>query len=322
MRDRLNAEAANSFQVVDDMNDAEVLIYPYRAASCPEVEEVANEARKRNIGCVFFSWGDADESVNVPYGTVYRHSLFSNRRKDHEQAMAAQVSDPQIELGKKIPLRELSAEPSVGFCGYVSNPLMRTVYRMARRRRKAEGLCLRARVIRALKRTKNLHGNFIMRQSYWAGMRGRFRGRHALGEFRPREDFWNNVINNDYTLCIRGAGNFSYRFYEVLAAGRIPLFINTRCVLPFEDEIDWRKHCVWVEEDQIDSAGEILVDFHARLTPQRFRSIQAANRQLWEHRLSPLAFYQTALGREVPGASVPIPIRDWDTSEVAASAAM
>jgi hypothetical protein len=153
-------------------------------------------------------------------------------------------------------------------------------------------------------------------------MRGRFRRRNIQGEFKPREAFWRNVLNNDYTLCMRGGGNFSYRLYEVLAAGRIPLFINTRCVLPLQDEIDWRKHCVWVEEDQMDSAGEILLDFHAKLTPQRFRAIQAANRQLWEHRLSPLAFYQTVVGRAVPSAAVSIPIRDWDTSEVASAKAI
>jgi hypothetical protein len=98
---------------------------------------------------------------------------------------------------------------------------------------------------------------------------------------------------------MRGAGNFSYRFYEVLAAGRIPLLLDTRCVLPFDDEIEWRQHCVWVEEDQHESAGEILKEFHSGVSPDQFRTLQMANRRLWETKLSPLGFLKRALAKEV-----------------------
>jgi hypothetical protein len=317
--DELNEKVAQSFEAVG-LDQAEVVVYPHRAVSGPEIVEVANEARRRNLGCVFFSWGDVDEPVSVPYGTVYRHSLFADQRLENEQAMPAEISDPQSEMGFKIYPREKSDAPSVGFCGFVSNPVMRTTYRLMGRHRKAKGLIIRARALRALKRVRGLQTKFISRQSFWAGARGRFH-RSAAAEYKPRAAFWDNVMNNDYTLCVRGAGNYSYRFYEVLAAGRIPLFINTGCVLPFEDEIDWKRHCVWVEEDQIDSAGEILMDFHSRLSPRQFRARQLANRTLWESKLSPLAFYQNALSREVPGTAAPIPLPDWERPEVAPAAA-
>ncbi len=102
-------------------------------------------------------------------------------------------------------------------------------------------------------------------------------------------------MGNDYTLCIRGAGNFSYRLYETLAAGRIPLFINTQCVLPMEDRIDWKSHCVWVEESQMSEAGAILKAFHAALTPERFADLQRRNRELWERSLNSLDFYRELL---------------------------
>jgi hypothetical protein len=213
--------------------------------------------------------------------------------------MTAEVSDPMVELNAAISPREKRDIPSVGFCGFVSNPIMRTIYRLSGRKRKVEGLAMRAHVLRVLEsRTTKLEAHFITRQAYWAGTRGRFH-KNVAGEFKPRAAFWDNVINSDYTLCMRGAGNFSYRFYEVLAAGRIPLFINTRCVLPFEDEIDWRKHCVWVEENEIESAGEIVKKFHAKLSADEFRELQLANRRLWESKLSPLAFFKTAFAREI-----------------------
>jgi hypothetical protein len=103
------------------------------------------------------------------------------------------------------------------------------------------------------------------------------------------------MLNTDYMLCIRGAGNFSIRFYEALSAGRIPLLINTRCALPFDDRIDWRRHCVIVEERDLSRAATILADFHASLSFEQFRKLQAENRRLWEEWLEPLSFLQHAV---------------------------
>ena len=55
-----------------------------------------------------------------------------------------------------------------------------------------------------------------------------------------RKEYYQNIDNTDYTLCIRGTGNFSVQFYQTLALGRIPIFINTDCILPFEKEINWK----------------------------------------------------------------------------------
>ena len=170
--DRLNDQAMDSFEAVG-LDDAEVLVYPYHAGSAPRIDQIARLARTRGLGCVFFSWGDADEPVNVPHGTVYRHSLFADRRLAHERAMPAEVSDPEEELGLRIRPREKQQMPTVGFCGFVSNPVARSLYRLMGRRRKAEGLTLRARVLKALKRSRGLQTNFVVRQAYWAGTRGR-----------------------------------------------------------------------------------------------------------------------------------------------------
>jgi hypothetical protein len=314
--DKLNDEAGAAFEVVD-IDDAQVLVYPYRAAAGAEIEFVAEEARKRKIGCVFYSWGDQDEPLNVSYGTVYRHSMYSSTRLEHESAAPGFVCDPQVELGLPVWPREKREAPRVGFCGYVSNAVVRRMYEVMGRRDKAEGLNLRARVLGALRRTTDIEPNFVMRQSFWAGAHGRLRKNHSR-EFKPRAVFWNNVLNSDYTVCIRGAGNFSSRFYEVLAAGRVPLFINTRCVLPLEDEIDWKQHCVWVEEDQIEMAGEIVKEFHSSMTAEQYRLLQMSNRRLWETRLSPLGFYKRALAKEVTRVSP----RTSDDVEIAAAAAV
>jgi hypothetical protein len=296
--DQFNAEAPKLFEVAD-LDHAQVLIYPYCASTGPEIDEVAEMARRRNVGCIFISHGDKDAPVKVSYGTVYRHSMFANTRLPNEKAWTSEVCDPHIELRKPIPQRQWRDTPSVGFCGFVSNPFMRKIYQLSGRTEKAEGLILRAKLLRALRRTQGIQTQFITRQSYWAGARGRFKTTSQAKEAGPRKVFWDNVIDTDYTLCARGGGNFSYRFYEVLAAGRIPIFINTRCVLPFDDQIDWKKHVVWVEEEEINSVGEILKQFHARLTPEGFEQMQLQNRQLWENYLSPWAFFKKIVMDEV-----------------------
>jgi hypothetical protein len=99
------------------------------------------------------------------------------------------------------------------------------------------------------------------------------------------------MVDSDYVLCTRGGGNFSYRFYETLSCGRIPLFVNTDCSLPFEQHIDWKKYCVWVEEEDLPHLGNIIREFHARLSPQEFQDMQLACRQLWLDWLSPQGFF-------------------------------
>ena len=70
---------------------------------------------------------------------------------------------------------------------------------------------------------------------------------------------------------MRGGGNYSLRLYETLCLGRIPLFINTDCVLPFENNIDWKELCLWVDENDLDRIGEIVLDFHSSISKKSLR---------------------------------------------------
>jgi hypothetical protein len=103
--------------------------------------------------------------------------------------------------------------------------------------------------------------------------------------------FVRNIFDTSYTLCLRGLGNYSFRFYETLSAGRIPLFVNTDCVLPFDGVVDWRKYCVWVEQEDIDRIDQILLDFHCSLSNTEFEEKQFNIRKLWDERIKPAAYY-------------------------------
>ena len=80
------------------------------------------------------------------------------------------------------------------------------------------------------------------------------------------------------------------RFYETLCLGRIPLLINTNCVLPFDDKIDWRSIVIWIEENEVDHMVEKIYDYHQSMTNHQFIEKQQYCRELWVKYLSKVGF--------------------------------
>ena len=115
--------------------------------------------------------------------------------------------------------------------------------------------------------------NFNIRDSFAVGTVG--------GNLNARIEYINNIINSDYTFCYRGAANYSLRFYESLCLGRIPLFINTDCMLPFEDRVHWKDVCLWVEEHNLKYIGDAVLDFHHSITSGEFIERQHYCREIW-----------------------------------------
>ena len=283
--------------------DAEIYVYPYRYELNEETIHAAREAHSRGLECLFFTHGDDASVPEVPLGRLYRHSLFANKRSKNEFAMPAFTDDLLEYLPSSIQLqgtnpRKKQDKPTIGFRGYVSTPWMRSALRIIGKHEKAAGLILRSKFLKNLSSDQGVITSFEKQNHFSGGKKGIAHHDPAFAE-SVRNDYVANILSSDYTLCVRGAGNFSYRFYEVLSAGRIPVFVNTKCVLPFEDEIDWQRHCVWIESENLRNASRILKAFHDRIGPEEFVELQRINRKLWEEFLTPLAFYRNLLGKLV-----------------------
>ena len=110
-------------------------------------------------------------------------------------------------------------------------------------------------------------------------------------------EYYNNIREADYVICLRGGGNFSIRFYETLLMGRIPIFINTDCILPLDNEINWRKHLVWIEWEDRNKISTIVRNFHDNLSNNDFCQIQLNNRKLWLEKLQPSYILTNCLNR-------------------------
>jgi hypothetical protein len=144
------------------------------------------------------------------------------------------------------------------------------------------GPTVRERAIAHLREHSSVVTDFILRE-------------YGKGRAEVRQDaraaFHRNLVNTDYTLCARGRGNWSIRFYETLAFARIPLFIDTKCVLPYDFEANYSDFAVWVDGDHIESIGDQLVKFHDDLDEGAFAELQRTCRIIWEQRLTPDGFF-------------------------------
>jgi Exostosin family len=80
------------------------------------------------------------------------------------------------------------------------------------------------------------------------------------GAFIPADEevktYRNHLLKNTYILCPRGVENYSFRFYETLSWGRVPVLIDTDMMLP--PYIDWDEVCVRVPYNQLDQLETMI----------------------------------------------------------------
>ena len=182
-------------------------------------------------------------------------------------------------------------QPSIGFVGHAKSGLSKYGKELFSyfKRKLRKGLAdkqsfypssvNRANYLDILSKAVGLNTNFILRDNYRAGTTT------DKAKAETTLEFYNNMYTNAYTFCSRGVGNFSVRFYETLAMGRIPVLLNTDCRLPLSDTIDWTKYCVIIEENEINKMAETILEFHNSKAEGQFFKLQKNNRLLWESTL-------------------------------------
>ncbi len=55
-----------------------------------------------------------------------------------------------------------------------------------------------------------------------------------------------------FSLCPRGFGPTSFRLYESLQLGAIPIYVSDKFHLPYENLIEWEKLCLLIDSNEID----------------------------------------------------------------------
>lgn len=262
-------------------------------------EEAAKASKKT---CVFF-WHDLTETVSLQNCMVIRTSVNKSRQQANEQVMPAWSEDfLQCYLGNHLVLRQKGVKPTVGFCGATdplhpaaSLQLRNTCKRLANAFGCGEhdlSRSLRSQALNYLYESPEISANFILRDRFLGRTDGSSSSELEADRLkRVRREYVDNMVESDYVLCMRGAGNFSYRLYETLSCGRIPIFVNTDCSLPFENWINYKDYFVWVEEGDLTRISDIVAAHYSHLTQKNFLELQHECRRLWETYLSPTGYF-------------------------------
>lgn len=66
------------------------------------------------------------------------------------------------------------------------------------------------------------------------------------------------TCSSKFALAPRGYGKQSFRLYEILQLGTVPVYVSDVHYIPWSDELDWNDFCVPVNEDEIDQIDDIL----------------------------------------------------------------
>jgi hypothetical protein len=69
------------------------------------------------------------------------------------------------------------------------------------------------------------------------------------------------TCKSKFTLCPRGYGKSSFRLYETMQLGSVPVYVSDYHYLPWTDELDWSEFCVLIKPDQIDDLKNILLSY-------------------------------------------------------------
>lgn len=70
--------------------------------------------------------------------------------------------------------------------------------------------------------------------------------------------FLDITCSSKFALAPRGYGRQSFRMYEILQLGTVPVYVSDFHYLPWSDELDWNDFCVPVNEDEIEEIDDIL----------------------------------------------------------------
>lgn len=259
-------------------------------------ERVREVARSNGKLLLVFFFGDSDEAVPFDEAIVFRTSLNRGQRAN-EFAHPAWADDIVGKvMGDQLPLRPKLDVPIVGFRGFAgyrmlpSAPLRRQVRSVIRWvYRGMPSSTVRERAIGVLNADHRIVTQFELQENFFAGVLGS----NDEERFRlVRTRFVSNMLGSDYALTARGGGNYSYRFYEALSLARPLVFLDTRCVFPYEFKIDYQSLGVFLDESEITEVGNRLVAFHEGLTSEDFLDLQHRCRQVWEEYLSPTGFFK------------------------------
>lgn len=240
-----------------DVKDCDFIYYPHKIFRHSKIDNLISLSEKYNKKILLFYNDDDDTIFNFKNSIIFRTSIYKSNKPKNYFSVPAFCNDLKQE--SKFFYREKNEIPTIGFCGAITHPIRKIV-------------------IDELEKY-DLKTNLVIRDRFWGG--------DIWGD-KVRNEYINNTLNSDIVICLRGAGNFSYRFYETLCLGRIPLVIDTDLLLPFEEFINYDDKIIKIQQDKILELYDIILQFWEKI--EDYKSFQESLRFFWDNNLSPIGF--------------------------------
>jgi hypothetical protein len=301
-----NAELSNYYELVDELIECDIVVFPIDYSEFIKYAEAFNNlqqlAKKHHKPIWIYSGGDYGFTNYIKNSYTFRLGGFHSKLSDATFILPSFVYDPYLSyLPQYFSALVKENQPSIGFVGHAKSGVLKYakefLNHLKYKLKRSLGLILadvqtfypssikRVAYLNKLQQSKALKTNFILRTNYRAGVQT------EADKQKSTLEFYSNIYQNPYTFCGRGVGNFSVRFYETLAVGRIPVLLNTDCRLPLNDSIDWSKHVVVLDDKKKEALAQQIIDFHNSKSDTEFQELQENNRKLWEtHLMRPSYF--------------------------------
>jgi len=279
------------FQFVDHISEAHYVLLPYDYYAATMVwrdtyDCVVAEARAAGKPLLANNTGDIPGPI-LHNGIVLRAGGYAFLPRPDVVVVPYPVEDlAEVYCNGAVVLRAKADIPVVSFVGwaeisfwqrmriyFLEIPIRLKALVWKRYRTLEKGVFWRQRALRSLSRTSGIKTAVIGRRSFGARLDV------AQDMYVWRKEFVDSLKECDYALCIKGDENSSFRFYEALSMGRIPVLLDTECVLPLAEYIDYRSFCLIVPYQDVDRLGEYITQFHSAVSEDEFVAMQRRARE-------------------------------------------
>lgn len=93
------------------------------------------------------------------------------------------------------------------------------------------------------------------------------------------EEFKNITKRSKFALCPRGNIIQSFRIYEVLQLGSVPIIVTDLFTFPFKEFLDWREFSIIVPPSKIDNIKDILQSF----TLEEYNDMREKGKEIYDN---------------------------------------
>ena len=240
------------------------------------------------------------------HAILFRVSAYRHHKRHSEIVMPYFVEDMGLRYG--IGPRQKGESCVIGYCGqsqfgsptkafrarlkwlaYAILLLLSGDANCASHRR---GIFWRKAALRLL-RTEGLASRIIERPFY-----ALHRFSNAFDPKAVRREYVENLRECGLALCVRGDANASQRLYEALSARRIPLLVDTDCMLPLEEIIDYDAALLRVPARELAALPARVRSWWQEETPESFLARGARARDIYERYLRLDRFFAQVFDRE------------------------